>query len=52
MKKDFSEYVNNQIGLEPIIINSALVSAQNRVRAYWTNIGEIKQPEDKNIFFK
>lgn len=34
--------------LEPVIINSSLVSAQNRVRLYWTN-WEITQPEDKNI---
>jgi DNA-cytosine methyltransferase len=35
--------------LEPIQINSALVSAQNRQRLYWTNIPGIKQPEDKEI---
>jgi len=38
--------------LEPIVINSALVSAQNRVRLYWTNIQGIKQPEDKGILLK
>ncbi len=31
------------------MINSSLVSAQNRVRLYWTNIPNIKQPDDKNI---
>ena len=31
------------------MINSSLVSAQNRVRLYWTNIPNIEQPEDKNI---
>lgn len=34
------------------MINSALVSAQNRVRLYWTNIPDIKQPEDKKILLK
>lgn len=38
--------------LEPIQINSALVSAQNRKRLYWTNIQGIKQPEDKQIMLK
>lgn len=38
--------------LEPIQINSALVSAQNRNRLYWTNIQGIKQPKDKGILLK
>lgn len=38
--------------LEPIQINSALVSAQNRNRLYWTNIPGIEQPEDKGILLK
>lgn len=38
--------------LEPIMINSALVSAQNRERLYWTNIPNITQPEDKGILLK
>lgn len=39
------------LGVEPIKINSALVSGQNRVRIYWTNIKGITQPEDKSIQF-
>ena len=38
--------------LEPVQINSALVSAQNRNRLYWTNIQGIEQPEDKGILLK
>ena len=34
------------------IINSALVSAQNRKRLYWTNIQWVEQPEDKWILLK
>ena len=34
------------------LINSALVSAQNRKRLYWTNIQWVEQPEDKNIMLK
>ena len=38
--------------LEPLLINSALLSAQNRERLYWTNIRGIKQPKDRGIFLK
>ena len=38
--------------LEPIQINSALVSAQNRNRLYWTNIQGIEQPEDRGILLR
>jgi len=52
MKKEFIEYINNLFGVEPILINSALVSAQNRKRLYWTNIPNITQPEDRGILLK
>lgn len=52
MKKEFIEYINGLFGVEPILINSALVSAQNRNRLYWTNIPGIEQPEDKGILLK
>jgi len=40
------------VRLEPIQINSALVSAQNRERLYWTNIPNITQPKDRHIMLK
>ncbi|HID92535.1 MAG TPA: DNA (cytosine-5-)-methyltransferase [bacterium (Candidatus Stahlbacteria)] len=43
---------NKEMGVEPILINSALVSAQNRQRFYWTNIPGISQPKDKGILMK
>ena len=49
MKKEFLDYINDLFGVEPICINSALVSAQNRVRYYWTNIKGVEQPEDKGV---
>lgn len=52
MKKEFLEYVNSLFGVEPIMINSSLVSAQNRKRYYWTNIPEVYQPQNKYIFLK
>jgi len=49
MKKEYQDVISEYLGVEPIIINSSLVSAQNRVRLYWTNIPNVEQPEDKNI---
>ena len=49
MKKGYQDIISEQIGVRPIMINSSLVSAQNRKRLYWTNIPNITQPEDKNI---
>lgn len=44
--------ITNELGVEPILINSALVSAQNRQRLYWTNIPGVTQPEDRAILLK
>lgn len=52
MKKEFIDYINTLFGVEPICINSSLVSAQNRVRYYWSNIEGIYQPKDKGILLK
>ena len=49
MKKEYQDVISKYLGVEPIEINSSLVSAQNRVRLYWTNINGIGQPKDKNI---
>ena len=45
IKDEISEY----LGVQPIMMNSALVSGQNRKRCYWTNIPNVAQPEDKGI---
>ena len=47
MKQEYQDIISEHLGVKPIMINSALVSAQNRVRLYWTNIPNIEQPEDK-----
>lgn len=49
MSKDSRDIITNLLGVEPILINSALVSAQNRKRLYWTNIPNVHQPEDRGI---
>lgn len=49
MKKEWEDIITNILGVEPIEINSSLVSAQNRRRLYWTNIPNVTLPEDKKI---
>lgn len=64
-KPDFFLYENNksmapairaqitrELGVEPILINSGMVSAQNRQRLYWTNIPGVEQPEDLGILLR
>lgn len=52
MKKEYQNVISRYLDVEPIEINSALVSAQNRKRLYWTNIPNVKQPEDRRIYLK
>ena len=56
MKKEFEQYITyhteQALGdVEKILINSALVSAQNRNRYYWTNF-EVTQPDDRGLFLR
>jgi len=52
MKKEYQDVITEHLGVEPIMINSSLVSAQNRVRLYWTNIPNIRQPDDRGIVLR
>jgi DNA-cytosine methyltransferase len=64
MGEKWEKILSKAIGVKPIMINSSLVSAQNRQRLYWTNIGLepqglfgdletiIEQPKDKGILLK
>jgi DNA (cytosine-5)-methyltransferase 3A len=52
MSKKWKDILSKAIGVEPILINSNLLSAQNRQRLYWTNIKNIEQPKDKGILLK
>jgi DNA (cytosine-5)-methyltransferase 3A len=64
MGEKWEKILSKAIGVNPIMINSSLLSAQNRQRLYWTNIGLapagffgdlssiISQPKDKNILLK
>lgn len=64
MVEKWERLISKTLDVNPIMINSALLSAQNRKRLYWTNIGmapaglfgemtsTIKQPDDKGILLK
>lgn len=64
MGEKWEKILSKAIGVKAIMINSSLLSAQNRKRLYWTNIGlepqglfgdlesTIKQPKDKGILLK
>ena len=52
MKKEYQDIISSYLGVEPIMINSNLVSAQNRVRYYWTNIPVKGLPNDKGMLLK
>lgn len=52
MKKEHQDRISNYVGVQPIKINSSLVSAQNRERLYWANIPGVTQPADKGIMLK
>ncbi|NDG53716.1 MAG: hypothetical protein EBY39_11960, partial [Flavobacteriia bacterium] len=52
MKKEWEKIITDTLGVEPIAINSRLVTAQNRPRLYWTNIPDVLQPIDRGIVLK
>jgi DNA (cytosine-5)-methyltransferase 3A len=47
--KKWEKIISKELGVEPIRINSGLITAQNRDRLYWTNIPNVTIPEDMNI---
>lgn len=61
MASAIREQITKELGVEPVLINSALVSAQNRQRLYWVGKREldgrysqvhIEQPEDRGILLR
>src|SRR3990167_8454334 len=52
MSKEARQVITETLEVESIMINAALVSAQNRKRLFWTNISNITQPTDKGILLK
>lgn len=52
MKKEWVDVISGYLGVQPIEINSSLVSAQSRSRLYWTNIPNVTQPKDKGLVIR
>lgn len=64
MQPEYEQVINDALGLMPVVINSSLVSAQNRTRLYWSNIRtrqeglfdvlytDIPQPKDRGIVIR
>lgn len=66
MRTEYENVISKELGLFPVMINSSLVSAQNRVRLYWTNIAvrridnlfghtihtNIPPPSDRRIYLR
>lgn len=52
ISQNIVEAITEMLGVQPIMIDSALVSAQRRKRLYWTNIPNVTQPEDKGLLLK
>ena len=52
MPKEAKQVITDALGVEPIMIDAALVSAQRRKRLFWTNIPNVQQPEDRGILLQ
>lgn len=52
MAKRSMDVITEALGVEPIAIQSNLVSAQSRYRNYWTNIPHVTVPDDRGILLK
>lgn len=49
MKQEYADVITSRLGVDPVEINSNLLSAQNRKRIYWTNIPDMQRPTDLGI---
>lgn len=52
MEQKWADVISEELGVKPIMINSALVCGAERKRLYWTNIPTVSQPENKGIILK
>jgi site-specific DNA-cytosine methylase len=52
MKQEYQKIISMHLGIEPVFINSSLVSAQNRKRLYWTNMPYFSLPNDKGVLLQ
>lgn len=52
MSEENKQAITEQLGVEPIMIDAALVSAQSRKRLFWTNIPNVTLPIDQGVVIK
>jgi DNA (cytosine-5)-methyltransferase 3A len=52
MSKEARDTISEELGVQPIMINAALVGAQNRKRYFWTNIEGVTLPKDRGVYLK
>jgi len=52
MRKDQKNIITQTLGVEPVLLDAKLLSAQQRNRLFWTNIPNVNQPEDAHIYLK
>lgn len=52
MPKADRDIITKEMGVEPVMLDAALLSAQSRKRLFWTNLPNVGQPEDKGILLK
>lgn len=52
MPKEDRDVITRELGVEPIMIDAGLVSAQTRRRLFWTNIEGVKQPKDRGLYLR
>lgn len=50
ISQEIQSVISGDLGVQPIMIDSKLVSAQQRKRLYWTNIPNVGQPEDRKLY--
>lgn len=49
MTKKWEDIISKAVNVSPVLFDAAVVSAQSRVRLFWTDINKIEVPEDMNI---
>jgi DNA (cytosine-5)-methyltransferase 3A len=52
MKKEYQDVISSYLGVQPLMLNSSLFTAQNRKRLYWTNFPIDCDIQDKNIILQ
>ena len=52
MERKWQDVISDELGVQPIMINSALVCGAERKRMYWTNIPDVSRPSDKGVLLR